>query len=214
MNMSKLKDFEKIIKPELKWKSIDLIPDFPFENLEQLRYAERERIISFGIDFSAANQFASSLYGAVYTYFFLFVSATWIWTGFASIVISFILGNYWLLLGIPLAFIAFFVSNPFNPAKGFFSLINIICIGLIIYAVFYGHTTLMWFGLFFSIPFIMNRFIYKLNRDKLKSIATQSETIFLYLFEIGALGIRINRTNETIWSSDLLQNKKKNRVRS
>jgi len=204
--MEKLKKFEAHVKTNLTWKSVGEIPSFPFETLSQIRKSEESNEVSIGVDYSIANQVAMNLYGKLYATVFAIVAATWTWVGIAAIVLAFILGNYWLLLGVPIAFFSFMVSNPYNPVKGLFTIVNYTSIALLIYGLITGAINLVLFTIFFSVPFIVNSAMYRKNWNKLRGLALNSETLFLYLFQHNAIGLQFNDTGKVLWARNVDKN--------
>jgi len=198
-----LSQFERQIESTLKWKKIKELPNFPIIHLEELKKKINSGEYSISIDFTTANEFARGLYGARYAIFFFVLASTPFIVATLSVILAFILKNYYLLFGIISAFAGFFLSNPYNPFKSFWKSM----VGILLLVCFYGiwrdNLMITFLSGFFIIPFFVNEFIYNLNRNKLKEIALNSEKIFIFLFQNGKLRLINNKTGESYWYQEM-----------
>ena len=126
--------FEKKITPELKWKNIENIPDFPLSSFDEVKQKLKTNEFSVGIDFITSNELAQWLYGSAHKKIFLLLASTPIIVAIISLVLTFVLGNYWLLFGIILGFAGQFLSNPYNSSKIF----GRIVVGILFLVFLYG----------------------------------------------------------------------------
>jgi len=192
-------DLEKSIQNNLKWSSIEDIPSFPLKSFSEVIQKIESNEFSLGIDYSTSNEVAKWLYGSVYTYFFLLFSSPPFIIAVLSIILAVALSNYWFLFGIPIGFIGQFVSNPYNPLKTFFNIVALIAVFVLIWSVLSSSQSMIFLSLFFIIAFLANKFIYSFNQNKLKKVALESESIFIYLYQTGKLGVRDNSSGEMYW---------------
>ncbi len=119
------------------------------------------------------------------------------------IFLSIFLGNYWLLLWIPIPFIASFMGHPMNPSRiimSFFSFLFLL--GGILFYIF-SFQSVFWLCLVFVVSFWANRVTYGLNVIALRNYVKTSEAVFLYLYEKGALRVTDNETNQNYWAFDI-----------
>jgi len=193
------KHLEEQITPKLKWNKIEDIPDFPLNTFEDVKRRVEANQFGVGIDFTTSNEFAQWLYGGGHKLFFLLLASTPIIVAIASLVLAFVLGNYWLLVGIVLGFAGQFLSNPYNPSKNFWKPIVGILFLVFVYGLWQGKETMTYLSAFFVFPFFINSFVYSMNQDKLKAVAMQSEKIFIFLYQNGKLGLKDNSNEQMYW---------------
>lgn len=194
-----IKHLEEQITPELKWRKIEEIPNFPLNSFEDVKQRVEANQYSIGIDFSTANELTLWLYGGGYKLFFLLLASTPIIVAILSLVLAFVLGNYWLLSGIVLGFAGQFLSNPYNPTKNFWEQIVGILFLVFVYGLWQGKETMTYLSACFVFPFFINSFVYSMNQNRLKAIAMQSEKIFIFLWQNGKLGLKDNSTGQMFW---------------
>jgi hypothetical protein len=194
-----IKHFEEKISSDLKWNTVGEIPDFPLNTFEDVKNRVGAKEYTVGIDFTTSNQLAEWLYGRGYHYFYLLLASTPIIVCIISLVLAFTLKNYWLLAGIFLGFSGQLMSNPYNPSKQIWKSINFLLFLVFAYSVFWGKDTLAYLLAFFVFPFFINSSLYRMNQNKLKKVALDSENIFIYLYQIGKLGLKDNSSQVTHW---------------
>ncbi len=107
----------------------------------------------------------------------------------ASIAFSYVLSNYWLLVGVPLAILGFFLSTP-AFMKGIGSLI---AIGTLIYFAYSCYTGKYTNAVIVGSYALSNFFVY-VAREQCRMIIhetiIQSEPIFVWLYKNGRILIR------------------------
>ena len=135
----------------------------------------------------------------LHTAFFLLLASTPIIVAILSLVLAFVLGNYWLLIGVVLGFAGQFLSNPYNPSKNFWKPIVGLLFLVFVYGLWQGKETMTYLSAFFVFPFFINSFVYSMNQDKLKAVAMQSEKIFIFLYQNGKLGLKDNSNEQMYW---------------
>ena len=193
-----LKEFESRIEPEVKWKRVQDIPDFPFSTFEDAVTKIKSGEYSTGLDFTASNMFARWLYGDAHKYFFLLLALTPFIAVLVSIGLSIWLNNYWLLFGALLGFLGQFTSNPYNPAKGLFNTLVTVLVALFVWLIYSGNETGSILIAFYVVPFWLNRYIYKQNQKKLNDASLTSEMLFIYLYQTAKLGFR-DKSGKSYW---------------
>lgn len=193
---------EEKITPDLKWGKIEDIPNFPLSSFADIKQQVGANKFSIGIDFTTSNQLAEWLYGKGHCIFFLILASAPTIVAIASIVLAFVLGNYWILLGIILGFIGQFLSNPYNPLKSFLKPIIGILFLIFLYGLWQGKETIAYLTAFFVLPFFINSYLYEMNQNRLKAVAIQSEKVFIYLYQTGKLGLKDNSSEQCYWHFD------------
>lgn len=191
-----IEQFESEISNELKWNSVEKIPHFPMDSFTELQNAISNKTYDVGVDFTTANQLSSWIFGKVYTILYLILT----WVPYivvaASIVLSIVLNNYWLCIGIALAFFGMLVSNPYNPTKSFWSFISVCLFGIFVYGVLNKSETIALLSAFFVVPFFTNSYLYGSNAYLVRKLALNSEKVFIYLFQNNKMYLRHNATNK------------------
>ena len=196
------KHFEEKISAELKWNKIDNIPDFPCSNFDEVKQKLKEKVFSIGIDFTTANQLAQWLYGKGFSIFFTILASSPIIVAILAVILAFALGNYWLLIGVVLGFAGQLMSNPYNPSKNFWKPIVGTLFLVFIYGLWQGKETITYLSAFFVFPFFINSYLYDMNQGKLERVALESETIFIYLYQNGKLGLKHNESGKSYWNHE------------
>ncbi len=190
------KHLEEQIAPKLKWTKIDDIPNFPLNSFEDVKRRVEANQFGIGIDFTTSNEFAQWLYGSGYKYFFLLLASTPILVAILSLVLVFVLDNYLLFVGVVLGFAGQFLSNPYNPSKNFWKPIVGILFLIFVYGLWQSKETMTYLSAFFVCPFFIDSFVYSMNQNKLKAVATQSEKIFIFLYQNGKLVLKDNLSKQ------------------
>lgn len=193
------KHLEEQITPKLKWNKIEDIPNFPLNSFADVKRRVEANQFGIGIDFTTSNEFAQWLYGGGHKLFFLLLASTPIIVAILSLVLAFVLGNYWLLIGVILGFAGQFLSNPYNPSKNFWKPVVGILFLVFVYGLWQSKETMTYLSAFFVFPFFINSFVYSMNQDKLKAVAMQSEKIFIFLYQNGKLGLKDNANDQMYW---------------
>lgn len=78
-----------------------------------------------------------------------------------------------------------FLSNPYNPSKSFWKSMVGILLLICFYGIWQDNIPITFLSGFFIVSFLVNEFIYNLNRNKLKEVVLTSEKIFIFLFQNG-----------------------------
>lgn len=195
-------EVEKRFERELRWPTVKDIPDFPARSFEEVKEKVKSNDLSVGIDYTVANYAAPAIHGPSYKPIF----CVWVNMPFVlailAIVLSVTLGNYFLLLAIPLVFMSEFLSNPYNPLSKLFGKVTFFLSLYFLHALSTGQETIAYLVAFFVVNFWSNRGFYRHNQSKLREAALSSEKIFIYLYQTGSLGLRENRTRKTYWNNN------------
>lgn len=197
-------DFESRIETDLRWQRIEEIPGFPVRDFAEVRQKVRSGDISLGIDFTTANQLVGWLYGRLYRISFLLLA----WIPYLSVLLAVVLAialkSFVWLLAIPIIIVAEVGSNPYNPLRRLFDVGFAIAIAVLLWALFTGNIVVAGLSGFFLAAFRANRFLYYRNQRKLRQVALDSEPIFIYLYQLGKLGLK-DRAGKTYWDREALR---------
>lgn len=203
---------EEKLRASSKWNSVADIPDLPFESFDQLKEAVSDGTYSLGVDRGRARElyplatrsFAAQLVHEQ-------VGVIGIWLAIASIVGALVLRNLWLLLGIPLGLISWWLATILHFQSG--------RPGSVAWLVgSFGTIGLIWafwrasrvpFCLLTTavLPFLSVGIVYSVSVKAVRSAILRSEALFLFLFEKHACMLRDNRTGRiySYWSLKLDQ---------
>lgn len=209
-----IKYFEEQIVSKLKWNKIEDIPDFPLNSFLDVKQNIEADRFTVGIDFTTSNELAQWLYGKGHEIFFLILASGPFIIAIASVVLTILLSNYWLLTGIVLGFFGQFMSNPYNPTKNIWRSIVGMLFLVFLYGLWQGKETITYLSAFFVFPFLANSYTYSMNQNKLIEVALDSEKIFIYLYQIGKLGLRHNENNKSYWYREAILEEAKRYTRN
>lgn len=198
-----LEEYEDELRPKLRWKSVAEIPNFPYTSFSAVRQALASREMSLGIDYTTANLLAGSAYGVIWATVSNLAAATPILLSIALLIAAFIRGDYWLLLGIPLAFFGQFSSNPYNRSR-MGCLVVAVAIACVAVWLLFNHKETSGIALLaFPLTFVTNSLLYTVNQARLRNWATSSEVVFIGLFEEDKLGLLNLKSGIQFWVRDL-----------
>lgn len=177
--------YEELISPELKWNSISEIPDFPSKDFKSLMEVIQNKSFSLGIDYTMAKIEAPLFYSRnkdKLLSILLFWLSTFLVPVFL-IILTLMLNNYWLLVGIILSFSASVLSSPYNQHVDFGALMAGLLCFFCIYTLIQNQDTAFYLSLSFIIPFVSNVFWNRSSWNKLKEVVLSSEKIFIYFYQ-------------------------------
>lgn len=204
-------EFEKQVSPQLKWRRVEDIPEFPFKNLQDVRERVRSRELTIGIDHDAVLDAANKLYSQSYAVTQAAVLSAPLLFAVASSVLALVFHNYLYLAGVPLAIVSF-LSSSGNPYR--FGILSSIALPLLTWAIWSGRTAIVvLLTAFLAVSWII-KLVFRHNQNKLIDVALNFEGIFIYLYQSGMLGIKDKSTNKTYWDIDGLRQRHSNLMRT
>lgn len=190
----------KAVKPAL-WQGVREIPDFPFEEFEQLQEAIEKRHYALGIDPVAAAEWSSrrgginSKFGqAVVTVLSVGLFAlglTCVWEAVAS-------GNYLLLIGIPIVVIGFFISEPSSPIRPFVSAAGFLSVLFFADLILRDRATAAWLVGCFALTFVSVRTVALIHVGRFRNAILGTEPAFLYMYERSLCTLRDKKTGRVL----------------
>jgi hypothetical protein len=191
---------EDKIRSLCKLKSLNDIPGLPFKSFDELKVAVYEGTYAIDVSYPAARELSTTIrtpLGAFNNLILLF--APWIMM-LCVVGVAIWLGNYLVLLGLPIALISNFIGNPMAPGKGFFGMTAWLAFLFLLFAIWQGWYTTTWLLASGVVPFFSNREMYRENISALHKAVLNSETLFLYLYEKYAIRLRNTETGEEYWN--------------
>lgn len=187
------------IRTASKWNSVADIPGFPFDSFDHLKEALNNGTYTLGVDRGRARE----LYPLLSRSFAVQlvreqVDAIGIWLALASIGGALVVRNFWLLLGIPLALLSWWLATTlhfhagcagsFAWLLGWLGIIGVIC------AFWQGSRLPFCLLATAVIPFLTVGIVYSVSVKAVRSAILESEPLFLFLFEGFACTLRDNTT--------------------
>ena len=162
---------------EISVKDSDDIPFTDYDEFLNFEKARKVRIAS-AYDEALVNEFGGK--AEIIMHYLLVWSP--VLFAIASIVFSFILSNYWLLVGVPLAILGFLLSTP-AFMKGIGSLI---ALGTLIYFVYFVYSG-KYANAVIAGSYALSNFFVCVAREQCRMIIhetiIQSEPIFVWLYK-------------------------------
>ena len=198
-----IEEYEDELRPKLRWKSVSEIPNFPFASFSAVRQALASREMSLGIDYTIANLLAGSIYGVIWATVSGLAASTPILLSITLLAVAFFRGDYWILLGIPLAFFGQFSSNPYNRSRVGCAFVAVAIACVAGWLLFNHKATIGIALLAFPFTFVTNSLLYTVNQARLRNWATSSEVVFVGLFEEDKLGLLNLKSGTQFWFRDL-----------
>jgi hypothetical protein len=193
-------EVEQELARKLKWSTVEAVPGFPTSDFHTLKRMSESGELSIGVDYTAANQLAHSIFGSGYSLTIGLLQWTPFLVAIASIPMAFVLRSFWVIAGSPLALFAMFFANPMNPAKGFATLTGLAAVLAAVWFAAQGSVVLAFVPVAYALPFWVIRFVYFWNASKLRVAALQSETLLLFLLQNRSIYVRNQRTGATFWA--------------
>lgn len=191
-------DQEKL-RAKSKWNSVADIPDFPFESFDQLKEAVNDGTYSVGVDRGRARELYS-LVGPSFAAQLIIeqMHAIVVWITLASIGGALVLRNLWLLLGIPLALLFFWLATALHFRGSSLGWL-LACLGIIgiIWGFSRGSRVPSCLLATAVIPLVTVGVVYSVSVKTARSAILKSEPLFLFLFERFACTLRDNTTGRT-----------------
>jgi hypothetical protein len=191
---------ESRFEKELKWPDVGKIPNFPARNFPDVKEKVEMGQFDVGVDNTVANYTAAAVHKGLFRPIFIIWLNMQVILAALAVVLSIIMKDYALLLGVPLVFLSEIVSNPYNPFRGFLSKLAIVISLYALHGFYFGASSGTYLAALFIVNFWGNRGFYRHNRNLLERIALNSEKILIYLYQTGSLFLRNNMTGETYHS--------------
>lgn len=192
-------EFEVELLRELKWKNLSDVPNCPVASFSNLLKHVYEGSFFVSVDFMAANTLALSSSSPLFSLASAFISLFPYLIAVACLPIAYLIGDGWVVAGVPLSLIALFTSSPVNPVRRLITFIGVLTFAGALWFGSHSAMTPAILCLSYAVSFSAIRFLYFLNSRRLTRAALNSEPILLWLLENRHLYILNTRTDEAFW---------------
>ena len=187
------------IRTASRWNSVADIPDFPFDSFDRLKEALNNGTYTLGLDRGRARELYPLIARSFVTQLVREqVDAIGIWLALASIGGALVLRNFWLLLGIPLALLSWWLATALHFPGGRSGSLGwlIGSLGIIgaIWAFQGGLRVPSCLLATAAIPLLSVGIVYSVSVKAMRSAILEEEPLFLFLFEKFACTVRDNTT--------------------
>lgn len=184
-----------------KWQRVADIPEFPFDNFSDLQKALKDKSYSLGIDsLAAANwgtSFTTGLGRSVITLMSLLVCLSIL----AAPAIALWLKDYWLIAGVPIIAVMFFVSAPDVRGRRVVTVFGVLAVLLAADLWLRELYTLAWLVGFGAFTFIAVRVASYITHTSMRDAITSRENVFLFMYEQASCSLRDNKTGQIYTNS-------------
>jgi hypothetical protein len=195
-----MQKIDQMFGSKLNWKVIEEIPNFPMNNYGEVISEISNNKFSFALSPNIANDFAQGFYSKGYALFNTFLASALVFVTIISITMAIVLRNYWLLLGVVIGFLGQLLAIPNAPFKSIVKPFIGILFFAFVYGLWQGQETMTYLSAFFICPFLMVTYLYDLNQARLSTLFMKSQTLFIYLYQSGYLGIKDVISGQTFWN--------------
>ena len=192
-------EFERELLRVLEWKKLSEVPNCPVASFSDLLNGVNAGSFFVSVDYVAANTFALTSSSPFFSLASVLISWVPYLVAVASLPTAYLVGDLWVVAGVPLSLIAMFISTPVNPARRVASIIGVLSVvGLLWFGYHYAMTPTI-LCLSYAVSFSAIRFLYFLNSRRLTRAALDSEPILLWLLENRHLCVLNTSTDEAFW---------------
>ena len=192
-------EFEDELLRELKWKNLSEVPNCPVFSFSDLLKVVDAGSFFVSVDHIAANTLARSSSSPFFSLASIFISWLPCLVAVACLPAAYLVGDVWVVAGVPLCLIAMFISSPVNPVRRFVTFIGVLTFAGVVWFGSVSAMTPAILCLSYAVSSSAIRFLYFLNSRRLTRAALDSEPIFLWLLENRHLYILNTRTDEAFW---------------
>ena len=191
--------FEQELRQELKWKHLSAVPDCPVASFCDLLKEVRAGSFLVSVDYIAANRLALMPSSPLFSSASAIISWVPYLVAVACLPAAYLVGDGWIVAGVPLSLIAMYISTPVNPIRRYITLIGIIAVAGALWFGSHSTMTPAILCVSYAVSFSAIRFLNFLNLRRLARAALGSEPIFLWLLENRNSYILNTFTDEAFW---------------
>ena len=177
------------------------INGFPFDTFEELQAAVAIRSFNVGVDALAAAKWSDRFNGRVKRALVGVLSLLILAAGIAAIAASFITRDYWLLLGVPIQGVAFYVSHPASPMRKWVTIGGALSVAVFFDLLLNGLLIAATLVAYAGLTFAAVRAAGYISNSGFRRALLSDEELFLEAFAGGACTLRNNRTGR-VYSSE------------
>jgi hypothetical protein len=176
------------------WERVGDIPDFPFDDFEQMQAAAAARSFNVGVDPLAAAEWSARSGSRTSRAAIALLSLLLISAGVAAVIAAFVIKDYWLLASIPVQMILFYISHPAFPLHKWATIAGAITPLLFISLLFNGQTTAATLAAYAGLTFAAVRAAAFISNSSFRKALLVDETLFLSAFNRRSCTLRNNNT--------------------
>jgi hypothetical protein len=176
------------------WERVGEIPDFPFDDFEQMQAAAAARSFNVGVDPLAAAEWAARSGSRTSRAAIAMLSLLLVSAGAAAVIAAFVIDDYWLLATIPIQMIVFYLSHPASPLHKWVTIAGAITPLLFISLLFNGQVTAATLAAYAGLTFAGVRAAAFITNSSFRKALLANETLFLSAFNNKCCTLRNNNT--------------------
>ncbi|HSE36396.1 MAG TPA: hypothetical protein VLG74_03780 [Blastocatellia bacterium] len=181
-------------QPPIEWESVGDIPNFPFEDFEQLRAAIATRSFNIGVDSLAAAKWSERYNTRFKKTIIAALSLLLLIAGSASVVAGFLTREYWLLAAMPIQGLAFYLSHPASPIHKWVTIGGAVSVALFFNLLLNGLPVAAALVAYAGLTFAAVRAAGYITNSAFRKALLSNEKLFLEAYAGGACTLRNSRT--------------------
>jgi hypothetical protein len=170
--------------------------DLPFQNYAELQHAFADKKIGIGVDPLAAAEWSASANKGLNKVLVQGLSMLLIMAAIASIIVAFAVGNYWLLLALPIQALAFYGSHLEAPARMWVTLLGVASLIGFIDFLFNQMPTAATLVAYAGLTFAAVRATSSITNSAFRKALAADEELFLDAFANRLCTVRDNKTKQ------------------
>lgn len=182
------------------WKSVSEIPQFPFEDYEQMKAATAIRSFNIGVDSLAAAKWSERFNTGFKRAMIAALSLLLVIAGVASIVAAVLTREYWLLAAAPIQAVAFYLSHPASPIHRWVTIGGAVSVIVFLDLLFNGLPIAAALVAYAGLTFATVRAAGYITNSSFRRALLSDEQLFLEAYAGGACTLRNNQT-KVVYSS-------------
>src|SRR5262245_18181999 len=176
------------------WQTVADIPGFPFEDYEQLKAAVAIRVFNIGVNALAAADWSERLNTRFKRGIVAALSLLLMLAAVASIVATFLTGEYWLLAAAPIQAVAFYLSHPASPLHKWVTIGGAVSVAVFLNLLLNGLPIAAALVAYAGLTFAAVRAAGYIANSGFRKALLSDEEMFLNSYRKGVCTLRNNRT--------------------
>lgn len=172
----------------------DIPGDFPFKSFGGLKEALRTRAFSLGVDPLAAAEWANRFNTLFKKSLVVSFSVLLVVLAASSIVATFVTGNYWLLMAIPIMAIAFYCSHPGSPVQRWATLGGVLSVVVLVNLILTRNHTAAVLVAYAGLTFALVRAAGFINNSSFRRALMSDEAAFVAAYREGKCTLKDNES--------------------
>lgn len=174
--------------------SVGEIPDFPFENFDQLRAAAAMRSFNVGVDSLAAAEWSERFNSRINKAIIAGLSLLLVVAAIAAVVAAMLTGEYWLVAALPVQAVAFYLSHPSSPIHKWVTIAGAVSVAVFLDLLFNALPIAAALVAYAGLTFAAVRAAGYITNAAFRRALLSDESLFLNAYANGACTLRNNQT--------------------